>query len=89
MHEENTLANQLDEYDKARRAAAHRVTQLTSELERAQTENQRLQALYRRCALWIKADELRKELARVEAEAENIRADNAPPAPTSFGYVGP
>ena len=74
MHETNTLADQLQAYFVARRDADQRVAAAERAMNEAILEATRLDKLYRRCALWIKADELRSELARTEAAAEAIRA---------------
>ena len=70
---ERTAADELDElFDQVRRADAdlHRAE---SYVERAARASTVAHLRYKRKALWIRADELRHELAEVENEALSIQ----------------
>jgi hypothetical protein len=67
-----TEENELDRLNTIRKAADARVIRAENELAEAQRDAELWRAKYRRQALWIRADELRRELARVENEAGNI-----------------
>ena len=56
--------------------ACRRLAAAKTELTLAMGEESRARARYTRKALWIKADKLRDELARVENEAANIRMED-------------
>lgn len=74
MNEEQQAANELDNLFADKRRAEQRVAAAATELKLANAELARCAARYKRQALWIRADELRKELARVENQAANIIA---------------
>ena len=65
-------ADNLRKLDRDIHAAQTTVNELYTAHVEASRELQRLRACRRREALWAKAQELRDELARVEAEAANI-----------------
>lgn len=50
--------------------------ELSRDVAAAERQLNVARARYRRKALWLRADELRRELARVENEAANIRLED-------------
>lgn len=70
---EQSMARELQALFNARRDAEARVRRAESELTMARTEAERATLRYKRQTLWIQADEMRKNLAKVENEAASIR----------------
>lgn len=79
-HTTHTPESELDRLYAARTEAERKLGQAQREAKKWEQESDRLALLYRRQALWLRADELRRELAAVENEAANITlsGDTAP-----------
>lgn len=73
---EQAAADKLDRLYKEFVAAHHALNDATTALEAADERYRRAKALYRRQALWIKADEHRKRAEEAEAEARGITLEN-------------
>lgn len=70
--QEQQAADELDRLFAAKRSADELLVRAKRELKECQTNALRAESFYKRQALWIRADELRRELAKVEAEAASI-----------------